>query len=417
MFRTRKVMITALMATAFSTSAYAADDAYVKLGVTLTSLADQGVTYGDGAVVPGSDYKTNSVTSATLTGGYFFLDNFALEASVNSPATTQNIPAGTLAGLPNFGDDTFVTTDLTVTYHPARGQVFSPYFGLGLRHHFTIKGTDGPQVTNFHIGPGTGLVLQGGADYNFDDQFAAFVDFKKAFYNTLGSGNLGPEAIVAHAKLDPVSVTFGVAYRFGGSDYVAPTDDAPGNWFIRVGASMLTLQDTLNLSVGGAPYPGAKLATDNQWTPSVSIGYNFYEHLSAILAVGLPPTMDASGGGSAAALGKLSQVSYGPSALTVQYHPWDDGFFRPYVGFGVSYLHFFHSSVAGVMLDTHLTNDVAPIVQAGSDFMVTDRFGFFVDVKKAWLETTATGTLFGAPVVGVAPIHPLVATVGTVVHL
>jgi outer membrane protein len=116
-------------------------------------------------------------------------------------------------------------------------------------------------------------------------------------------------------------------------------------------------------------------------------------------------------------LGKLSQINYGPSALTVQYHPWDDGFFRPYVGFGVSYLHFFHSSVAGVLLDTHLTNDVAPVVEVGSEFMASDHYGFFVDLKKAWLESTATGTLFGAPVVGQAPIHPLVATVGVDWHI
>ena len=43
--------------------------------------------------------------------------------------------------------------------------------------------------------------------------------------------------------------------------------------------------------------------------------------------------------------------------------------------------------------------------------------GFFVDLKKAWLESTATGTLFGAPVVGQAPIHPLVATVGIDWHI
>ncbi len=415
MFGAHKATIVALMAIAVSSSARAADDGYVKLGVTLTSLADQGVTYGDGAVVPGSDYLTPSVTHATLTGGYFFLDNFAVEASINSPATTSNVPAGTLAGMPNFGDDTFITTDLTVTYHPERGQLFSPYFGLGVRHHFTIKGTDGPVVTNFHIGPGTGLVLQGGMDYNFSDDFAAFVDVKKAFYNTLGSGMLGPEAIVAHAKLDPVSVTFGVAYRFGGSDYVATQDDAPsGKWFIKAGATMLALQDHLNLSVGGAPYPGAKLNTDNHFTPSIQIGWNFYDHLAAVLTAGLPPTIDASGGGTAAVLGKLSQVTYGPTALTIQYRPFEEGWFRPYVGAGGSYMIMFHSSDAGVLLNTHLTNDLAPVVEAGADFMVSDRYGFYAEVKKAWLETRATGTLFGAPVVGEAPIHPLVVSVGTI---
>jgi outer membrane protein len=392
-----------------------AEDAYVKVGVTLTSLADQGKTYGDGAEIPGSDYNTNSVTHATLTGGYFFWDHFALEASINSPATTQNVPGGTLAGLPNFGDDTFVTTDATVTYHPERDAAMSPYFGFGVRHHFTIKGTNGPLVNNFHIGSGTGLLLQGGVDYNFSDQFAAFIDVKKAYYNTIGTGDLGPEHIVAHAKLDPVSVEFGVAYRFGGGDAVAPDNDAPsGAWFLKVGATRLSLSDKLNLSVGGTPFAGAKLNTDSQYTPSIQLGWNFYDHFAAVLTAGLPPTVDASGGGTATSLGKLSQVTYGPSALVIEYRPLTEGFFRPYIGAGGSYMIVFKSTDAGVLAKTHMTNDLAPVLEAGADFMVTDRFGFYAEVKKAWLETRTTGTLFGAPVVGMAPIHPLVASVGTV---
>jgi outer membrane protein len=402
------------MVLALSPAAYA-DDAYVKLGLTVTSLADEGITYGGGAVVPGSDYQTNSVALASLTGGYFFSDHFAVEATINGPATTQNIPGGTLAGLPNFGDDTFVTTDLAVNYHPERGALVSPYIGLGVRHHFTVKGTDGPEITNFRIGSGTGLLLQGGADFNFSDDYAAFVEFKKAFYNTVGSGDLGPEQIVAHAKLDPVSVEFGLAYRFGGGDPVAPDDDAPsGKWFLRAGATRLSLSNGLDLSVGGSPYPGAKLKTDAHYTPSFELGWNFYDNFSAVLTAGLPPTIDASGGGTAAPLGKLSQVTYGPSAFTVQYHILNTGVFRPYVGAGGSYMIVFSSTDAGVLSNVRMTNDLAPAVEAGADFMLTDRYGLYVEAKKAWLETKATGSLSGAPVVGKAPIAPLVLTLGAV---
>ena len=409
----------ALLATALCSVAPAAraDDAYMKLGVTLTSLADQGKTYGDGVEIPGSDYNTNSVTHATLTGGYFFSDHLALEAAINLPATTENVPSGTLAGLPNFGDDTFVTTDLTLTYHPERNAILSPYFGIGLRHHFTTKGTNGPLVSNFHIGDGTGLLLQTGLDYNFSDDFAAFVDVKKAFYNTLGTGDLGPEHIVAHAKLDPVAVEFGFAYRFGGGNAVEPDNDSPsGRWFLRAGATRLSLSDKLNLSVGGTPFAGAKLNTDSHYTPSIQLGWYFYDGFAAVLTAGLPPTIDASGGGTASSLGKLSQVTYGPSALTIQYHLLNEGFFRPYIGAGGSYMIVFKSTDAGVLLNTHMTNNLAPVVEAGADFMVTDRFGFYAEVKKAWLETRTTGTLFGAPVVGLAPIHPLVVSLGTVIQ-
>ena len=392
-------------------------DAYVKLGITLTSLADEGVTYGDGALIPGSDYNTNSVESATLTGGYYFTDHFALEASINAPATTSNLPGGTLLGAPNLGDDTFVTTDLTATYHPLRGALFSPYIGIGVRHHFTIKGTDGPATTNFHIGAGTGMVLQGGVDYNFSDDFSGFVELKKAYYNVIGSGDLGPEHILAHAKLDPVSVEFGLAYRFGNESPVAVDDDAPGRWFLRAGASRLSLSNKLNLSVGGAPFPGAALHTDAHYTPTVQIGWNIDDSFAAVATVGLPPTIDASGGGTAAPLGKLSQVTYGPSALTLQYHILNTGIFRPYVGAGASYLMIFKSTDAGVIQTTHMTRDLAPVVELGADFMVNDRYGFFIDAKKSWLETTASGTLFGAPMVGHAPIHPLVLSLGTTFRL
>jgi outer membrane protein W len=129
MSASRNAVFVALMASAIAPAAQA-EDAYVKLGMSLTNLVDEGTTFSGGAVAPGADYQTNTVVHGTITGGYFLTDHFALEASFNLPATTHNVPGGTLAGVPNFGDDTFVTTDLMATYHPERGQEFSPYFGF-----------------------------------------------------------------------------------------------------------------------------------------------------------------------------------------------------------------------------------------------------------------------------------------------
>jgi outer membrane protein len=409
----------ALLAAALTASPVAAQakDAYVKLGITLTSLADHGITYANGTVVPGSDYSTNSVESATLTGGYFFRDHFALEVSVNSPSTVQNLPGGTLAGTPSLGDETFVTTDVIANYHPLRGELFSPYIGIGVRHHFTTKGTDGIATTNFRTGSGTGMVLQGGVDYNFSNDLSAFVELKKAYYNIISSGNLGPENVAVHAKLDPVSVQFGMAYRFGSDTTVSNDYGTPGRWFLRAGASRLSLSNKLNMTVGGAPYPGATLKTDSHYSPSIEVGWNIDDSFAAVATLGLPPTIDASGGGTVAALGKLSQVTYGPTSLTLQYHILNTGFFRPYVGAGASYLMMFKSTDASVVTNIHMTRDLAPVVEAGADFMVNGRYGFYVEAKKSWLGTTATGSLLGNPLVAHAPIHPLVISLGTVFRL
>jgi outer membrane protein len=171
------------------------------------------------------------------------------------------------------------------------------------------------------------------------------------------------------------------------------------------------------MTVGGAPYPGATLKTDSHYSPSVEVGWNIDDSFAAVATLGLPPTIDASGGGTVAALGKLSQVTYGPTSLTLQYHILNTGFFRPYVGAVASYLMMFKSTDASVVTNIHMTRDLAPVVEAGADFMVNGRYGFYVEAKKSWLGTTATGSLLGNPLVAHAPIHPLVISLGTVFRL
>jgi outer membrane protein len=393
---------------------------YVRLGQTWTHLADQGDVYSNGSFAPGSDYTTNVVRPLSLTAGWFITDKIALEASIQEEAETHNYPGGSLTGLPDLGVDAFQTTSASVTWHPLRGRRFSPYVGGGYVYQNTTDNTDG-FGQDFRIEDSHGVLLQGGVDVALTDRWGVFVDFKKAWYRADGSGVLMGAPLYADSKLDPLSVQLGATWRFGPRRQVTPIAlNGDGRWLVRAGVGRLELDDKLDLTVAGAPFPGATLASDPHWTPVVQIGRRLTDKVAVVATVGLPPEIDVSGGGTAAAFGKLAEVSYGPSALTVQYQPWTTGRIRPYVGAGATYM-FIFSTKDSILTDVEMEDDIAPMVEVGADVMVDDGYGFFLSYKRGWLETTATGNVSpvvpgvgGAPVVGEAEIGPSVFTAGAV---
>jgi len=129
--------------------------------------------------------------------------------------------------------------------------------------------------------------------------------------------------------------------------------------------------------------------------------------------LGIPPSIDIFGGGSIGALPKLGRVTYGPTALTLQYHPIRHGRIRPYVGAGISYMIVFDTE-DGAFQNLEVENDLAPAFEGGVDFMITPRFGLFVDVKKAFLRPTSTGTFNGMAVVGETRLDPWAFSGGAV---
>jgi outer membrane protein len=160
--------------------------------------------------------------------------------------------------------------------------------------------------------------------------------------------------------------------------------------------------DGLNLTVAGQAVPGAALHYNHVYSGLLEIGYSFSQDFSGVLSVGWPPALTAYGNGTITPYGKMLGTTIGPSALTVQYKPFHDGFFQPYVGAGGSYMIIF-STHDGAVQNAKLTNDLAPEVEAGSDFMLQEDLGIFVEVKKAFLTTHATGNIPLAPGV-IAPI-------------
>ena len=190
--------------------------------------------------------------------------------------------------------------------------------------------------------------------------------------------------------------------------------DDTGHWFVKPGITQLTMEKKLDLTVAGQPVPGAELDTKPTTTLSVAIGRYVSPHWAVVATLGIPPRLDANGGGTIAPYGKLMEPTFGPMALTAQWHPVATGVVRPYAGLGAAYMIIFKTR-DGAVEQAHMTNDLAPVAELGSDFMINQKQGFYIDFKKALLETKATGNLFGAPiypVVGKAYVHPLVATAG-----
>ena len=85
------------------------------------------------------------------------------------------------------------------------------------------------------------------------------------------------------------------------------------------------------------------------------------------------------------------------------------------MGAGISYMMIFNTTDGAVQNPT-LSNDLAPVVEAGTELAFGQPFGLFLEAKKAFLSTKTGGSIGGFPVTGKASIEPWVFSVGATVH-
>lgn len=191
----------------------------------------------------------------------------------------------------------------------------------------------------------------------------------------------------------------------------AAAQQSEPNWFARAGVTRLELRDSLDLNFAGTPVPGADLNTKAHYTPTIQFGRFIGNHLAVSATVGLPPHIKIDGRGALAPYGRLAETTYGPATLTLQFRPVRTGAVQPYVGAGAAYMIIFSTKDAAFQ-NVEIDNDLSPALEAGTDIMFNQRFGIFVDAKKAFLRTEARGTFGGAPVVGQVKLDPLALSAG-----
>jgi outer membrane protein W len=211
--RVSAALAASILATPASAQSDAQSDTFVRLGVAHIDLADNGPVFVNGVQDPSADYTTDKDWVGSIEIGHFVHSNVAVRFAGTTPAKTFNLPAGSLAGTPNLFNDTSSNFTLTATWHPLRGQIFSPYVGGGIGLNKIWK-TEERLATDVKLGDSHGPVIQAGVEIDVNDRFGVYFDAKKGFWSADASGFLGPLRITAEAELDPVILQAGVLFRF-----------------------------------------------------------------------------------------------------------------------------------------------------------------------------------------------------------
>ncbi|MEM8927212.1 MAG: OmpW family outer membrane protein [Bacteroidota bacterium] len=152
--------------------------------------------------------------------------------------------------------------------------------------------------------------------------------------------------------------------------------------------------------------------------PEFDITYFFNENWSLELILATA-NHDVEAIGTAAGDIDLGDVWLLPPTLTAQYH-FTGGDFVPYLGAGPNLTLFYGVDEGPVADDVDYDTSVGFALQGGFDFMLNDKWFLNLDVKKLFLNTTATvnaTTALGATVEADVDINPWIFGFGVGVKL
>jgi len=186
--------------------------------------------------------------------------------------------------------------------------------------------------------------------------------------------------------------------------------DSNGNLQVKLGVTGVIFDDdTRSLTVGG----GANIAATNQADtndtvlPTLMITYFVDKNWALELFCCFAQVNVTGKTGALATLGKLGSTWAFPPILTLQYHFDGMGAFRPYVGAGVEWIHYFdeNSNIGG---GANFDDSYGFALQVGTDIDLGDGWSLGLDAKKVWEDTkiTWTGSNPGPSVVAKHDLDP-----------
>jgi len=175
----------------------------------------------------------------------------------------------------------------------------------------------------------------------------------------------------------------------------ATAGDPNGNFMVRVLGTVVD-SDTDVGSVTSSvlsPVAGADAEVETAVIPAATLTYFFNKNLAVELFCCFA-NIAVEGKGALSGFGKLGTSWIFPPVITLQYHFDGMGGFKPYVGAGVQYIHFFDEGPnIGGKLD--IDDAFGFALQAGVDVSLGDGWYLNADVKKIWIDTDVTWTNTG----------------------
>jgi outer membrane protein len=185
----------------------------------------------------------------------------------------------------------------------------------------------------------------------------------------------------------------------------------PPRFFLHVGPAALDLDESAKIYAAGNQVPGGTIKIKSHLTFAVEAGYFVTPNIAVSFTGGLPPNVKIEAAGTMQGMGRVGATTYGPMTATIHYHFTEFGRFQPYIGAGPAFMYVFDEK-DGIMNTLRVEHTAGFAFQAGANYMFTDRWGMFVDVKKAILRTEASGSLGGAPIAADIKLDPLVVHSG-----
>lgn len=176
---------------------------------------------------------------------------------------------------------------------------------------------------------------------------------------------------------------------------VAITDARPvvagdynGDFMVRAGVSVVHPDASADVLAGGVLQPGWDADVSTEVVPSLTLTYFMNKNIAVELFCCFAKH-EAEGAGLTP-VANLGDFWIFPPALTLQYHFDRIGGFKPYVGAGVQYIHFFGGGGSDLGQDIELDDAFGFTLQAGVDVELGQGWYLNADVKKTWLDTDAT---------------------------
>lgn len=167
---------------------------------------------------------------------------------------------------------------------------------------------------------------------------------------------------------------------------------AQGDWLVRTRAVLVAPTEK---SSGVLPlFPNSSISVDNAFTGEVDVSYFILPQLAVETAFGYPTRHHLSGEGDLAFLGEVVSTDALASIWTLQFHPFPDAKFRPYVGVGANWTRFVNERESNSLLTAFgpttvsIDQSYGIVIQAGADIALTDRIFMNFDAKYMDVDTT-----------------------------
>ena len=225
------------MKTKFLLGAVATAAALLATGSAFAQAAGSIVVYG-GAAQINPQVESGDLTAPSLAGTkvdvkkassfvggitYYWTDNISIDLPIAAPFKHDVIGAGAIDGVGKLGTVKSLPVTLLAQYRFGdANSTFRPFVGAGVTYGYFFKpkatavlsgitGGTPSNPTTLSMKSRFGTTLEVGAAYNVTKDWSASLSFTKTFIKTTGSLSTGQ---TIETTLDPVSIKFGVGYRF-----------------------------------------------------------------------------------------------------------------------------------------------------------------------------------------------------------